>query len=56
MSLATADLPSDPGALRAFALACQAELVAASSELTAAKLAVRRDELMPLAPQKRGGS
>src|SRR3954469_13314205 len=26
MSLATADLPSDPDALRAFALACQAEL------------------------------
>ena len=29
MSLATADLPSDPEALRAFALACQAELKAA---------------------------
>jgi transposase len=29
MSLATADLPSDPDALRAFALACQAELKAA---------------------------
>src|SRR5258708_8604360 len=29
MSLATADLPSDPDALRAFALACQAELRAA---------------------------
>ena len=29
MSLATAELPSDPAALRAFALACQAELKAA---------------------------
>jgi hypothetical protein len=29
MSLSTADLPSDPDALRAFALACQAELKAA---------------------------
>ena len=29
MSLATADLPADPDALRAFALACQAELKAA---------------------------
>jgi transposase len=29
MSLATADLPTDPDALRAFALACQAELKAA---------------------------
>src|SRR5271154_7008305 len=29
MSLALADLPSDPAALRAFALACQAELKAA---------------------------
>ena len=29
MSLATADLPLDPEALRAFALACQAELKAA---------------------------
>src|SRR5215472_2684520 len=29
MSLATAELPDDPDALRAFALACQAELKAA---------------------------
>ena len=42
MSLATADLPSDPEALRAFALACQAELAAASTELKAAKVAVQR--------------
>ncbi len=48
MSLAAADLPSDPDALRAFAEACQAELAAAaaalattSSELKAAKLAVQ---------------
>lgn len=41
MSFATADLPSDPEALRAFALACQAELAATSSELKAAKLAVQ---------------
>lgn len=38
MSLASADLPSDPDALRAFALACQSELAAASAELQAAKL------------------
>jgi transposase len=41
MSLASADLPHDPDALRAFALACQAELAAASAELQAAKLAVQ---------------
>jgi transposase len=41
MSLATANLPSDPQALRQFALACQAELASATSELKAAKLAVQ---------------
>jgi transposase len=48
MSLATANLPSDPDALRVFAEACQAELAAASaalatasSELKAAQLAVQ---------------
>lgn len=41
MSLAEADLPSDPAALRAFALACQAELMAANSELKAAQTAVQ---------------
>src|SRR6201993_5494679 len=41
MSLASADLPSDPDALRAFALACQTELAAATAELQAAKLAVQ---------------
>jgi len=41
MSLATADLPSDPEALRAFALACQTELATTSSELKAAKVAVQ---------------
>jgi transposase len=41
MSLALADLPSDPDALRAFALACQSELAAAAAELQAAKLAVQ---------------
>ena len=35
MSLASADLPSDPKALREFALACQSELAATSSELAA---------------------
>jgi transposase len=45
MSLASADLPSDPDALRAFALACQSELAAASAELQAAKLAVQRRTL-----------
>jgi len=33
MSLASADLPSDPDALRAFALACQSELAAAIAKL-----------------------
>jgi transposase len=41
MSLASADLPTDPDALRAFALACQSELAAATAELQAAKLAVQ---------------
>ena len=41
MSLASADLPSDPDALRAFAVACQSELAAATAELQAAKLAVQ---------------
>jgi transposase len=41
MSLASADLPSDPDALRACALACQNELATAAAELQAAKLAVQ---------------
>lgn len=41
MSLASADLPSDPDALRVFALACQSELAMATAELQAAKLAVQ---------------
>jgi len=41
MSLVSADLPSDPDALRAFALACQGELAAATAELQAAKFAVQ---------------
>src|SRR5487761_2114700 len=41
MSLASADLPSDPEALRAFALACQREWATAPAELAAAKLAVQ---------------
>ena len=41
MSLASADLPTDPEALRAFALACQSELATATAELEAAKLAVQ---------------
>jgi len=41
MSLASADLPTDPDALRAFAVACQSELAAATAELQAAKLAVQ---------------
>src|SRR5579863_1697445 len=41
MSLVSADLPSDPDALRAFALAVQSELATATAELQAAKLAVQ---------------
>ena len=45
MSLVSADLPTDPEALRAFALACQNELATATAELEAAKLAVQRRTL-----------
>jgi transposase len=47
MSLDTAILPTDPEALRAFALACQAELAAARGELgaTTAELATTAAEL-----------
>jgi hypothetical protein len=41
MSLASADLHSDPDALRAFALARQSELATANAELQAAKLALQ---------------
>jgi len=41
MSLASAALPADPDALRAFALACQQELTAASTELHAAKIGLQ---------------
>ena len=41
MSLASAELPTDPDALRAFALACQSELATANAELQAAKLAIQ---------------
>ncbi len=41
MSLVSADLPSDPDALRAFAVACQSELAEATAELQAARLAVQ---------------
>src|SRR6516162_2298196 len=41
MSLVSADLPSDPDALRAFALACQSQLAEATAELQAARLAVQ---------------
>jgi transposase len=45
MSLDTAVLPSDPDALRAFALACQAELAATKGELRAAQAAVQYTRL-----------
>ena len=47
MSLDTAILPTDPEALRAFALACQAELAAANGKLgaTTMELATTADEL-----------
>src|ERR1700751_802820 len=45
MSLVSADLPSDPDALRAFALACQGELAAAPAELQAGKLDVHLSTL-----------
>jgi transposase len=42
MSLATADLPSDPEALRAFALACQAELKAAELSVQLRSLEIEK--------------
>ncbi len=42
MSLATADLPSDPEALRAFALACQAELKAAERSVQLRTLEIEK--------------
>jgi transposase len=41
MSLACAELPSEPEALRAFARACQSELATANAELQAAKFAIQ---------------
>ena len=41
MSLVSATLPTDPNALRAFALACQQELAASSTELQAAKFGLQ---------------
>lgn len=45
MSLATADLPSDPDALRAFALACQAELKAAELSVQLRALEIEKLKL-----------
>src|SRR5580658_1514200 len=45
MSLATADLPSDPDALRAFALACQAELKAAELSVQLRTLEIEKLKL-----------
>lgn len=42
MSLATANLPSDPDALRAFALACQAELSAAVTAVQLGRLEIEK--------------
>ena len=42
MSLATADLPSDLDALRAFALACQAELAAAMTAVQLSRLEIEK--------------
>ena len=42
MSLATTDLPTDPDALRAFALACQAELKAAELSVQLGTLEIEK--------------
>ena len=42
MSLATADLPNDPAALRAFALACQGELKAAQTAVQLKALEIEK--------------
>lgn len=41
MTLANAEVPSDPEALHRFALACKAELMSTTAELNAAKLALQ---------------
>jgi hypothetical protein len=45
MSLAHADLPADPEALRAFALACQAELKAAQASVQLRVLEIEKLKL-----------
>src|SRR6202012_4932618 len=47
MSLATADLPTDPEALRAFALACQAELKAAELSVQLGALGFGKPKVHP---------
>jgi hypothetical protein len=50
MSLATAELPDDPAALRTFALACQSELKAAETAVPtrlSSPLTVRQCSLAP---------
>ena len=42
MSLATAELPADPAALRAFALACQGELKAAQTAVQLKALEIEK--------------
>src|SRR5580692_8533296 len=42
MSLATAELPDDPAALRAFALACQSELKAAETAVQLKALEIEK--------------
>ena len=42
MSLATADLPTDPAELRAFALACQGELKAAQTAVQLKALEIEK--------------
>ena len=42
MSLATAELPTDPAALRAFALACQGELKAAQTAVQLKALEIEK--------------
>src|SRR5208282_1798298 len=58
MSLATVDLPADPAALRAFALACQAELKAAelSVQLRTLEIEKLKFQIAKLRRMQFGGS
>ena len=50
MSLATAELPTDPAELRAFALACQSELKVAEISVQVKALEIEKLSKRPVSP------